>query len=147
VTADDALKPGAQDAFPPDRPRAGRSGGQQSRGNPQTVADAIAACDAKVDVEYRTKIVHHCCLETHSVCCDYRGGDTATVYASTQGCHTIPGDAAKTLGLDQSNVTGIVENMGGGFGSKFGIGIAATVGVQIVQAVERPGEDGPDAKG
>ena len=51
---------------------------------------------------------------------DYRGGDTATIYASTQGTFTIPGDAAKELGLTQSAVTSVVEHMGGGFGSKFG---------------------------
>ena len=29
---------------------------------------------------------------------DYNGGDTATVYASTQGTFTIPGEAAGALG-------------------------------------------------
>ena len=41
---------------------------------------------------------HHVCLETHGVTVDYRGGDTATVYASTQGTFTIPGDAAQRTG-------------------------------------------------
>jgi xanthine dehydrogenase YagR molybdenum-binding subunit len=124
VTADDAMKPGAQTVFPPDRQRPGRGGGGQGRGNADQVTAQLENCDAVITAEYRTKIVHHCCLETHSICCDYRGGNTATVYASTQGTHSIPGDSARILDLDESNVTSIVQNMGGGFGSKFGIGIA-----------------------
>ena len=44
------------------------------------------------------------CLETHGMVVDYRGGDSATIYASTQGTFTIPADAAKELGLEQSKV-------------------------------------------
>ena len=39
-----------------------------------------------------------CCLETHVVVVDYSGGDTATVYCSTQGTFSIPGDAAQSTG-------------------------------------------------
>jgi xanthine dehydrogenase YagR molybdenum-binding subunit len=138
VTAEEAMKPGAQSVFPPDRQRGGRGGGGQARGNPEPVADALASCDAVVEAEYRTKIVHHCCLETHGVCVDYRGGDSATVYATTQGTHTIPGDAARILDLDESNVTGIVENMGGGFGSKFGIGIAGQWALKLSKQLSVP---------
>src|SRR5205823_2077990 len=117
VTADDALRPDAPRVF-------GEPGPQQRRGDRDAVAAALAGCDAVVEAEYRTRIVHHCCLETHGLVADFRGGDSATVYATTQGTFTIPGDAARTLGLQQSKVTAIVQHMGGGFGSKFGIGIA-----------------------
>jgi xanthine dehydrogenase YagR molybdenum-binding subunit len=116
VIAEDALKPDAPHIFKEEGP-------EKSKGNLQKVTDALATCDAVVDATYRTPILHHCCLETHGVVVDYRGGDSATVYASTQGTFTIPGDAAQTLGLGQSNVTSIVQNMGGGFGSKFGLGV------------------------
>jgi xanthine dehydrogenase molybdopterin-binding subunit B len=46
---------------------------------------------------------------------DFSGGDTATIYATTQGTFTIPQDAAKELGLPQSAVTATVQHMGGGF--------------------------------
>ena len=117
VVAEDSLKLGAPEIFPND-PRA-----KQTQGNADEVNAAFADCDAIVDVEYRTRIMHHACLETHGVVVDYKGGDSATVYASTQGTFTIPGDAAKALKLNQSNVTAVVQNMGGGFGSKFGLGI------------------------
>jgi len=54
---------------------------------------------------------------------DYSGGDSATIYATTQGTFTIADDAAEALGLKPSAVTTTVQHMGGGFGSKFGIGI------------------------
>jgi CO/xanthine dehydrogenase Mo-binding subunit len=40
--------------------------------------------------EYRTPRIHHACLETHGMVVDYRGGDSATVYATTQGTFSIP---------------------------------------------------------
>lgn len=112
--------------------------GNRAAGNPQAVTDALATCDAIVEAEYRTKIVHHCCLETHGVVCDYRGGDSATVYCTTQGTHSIAGDAARTLGLDESKVTGIVHHMGGGFGSKFGIGIAGQWACRLSKQLQVP---------
>jgi xanthine dehydrogenase YagR molybdenum-binding subunit len=117
----------------------GRQGrGKRSQGNPQAVADALGKCDVVVEAEYQTKIVHHCCLETHGAVVDYRGGDSATVYCSTQGTHSIPGDAARVLGLDESKVTAIVQNMGGGFGSKFGIGIAGQWACRLSKQLQVP---------
>ncbi len=131
VVAEDALKPDAPRIFDDEGPR--KSGGDRHR-----VEQALATCDAVVEATYRTPILHHCCLETHGVVVDYRGGDSATVYASTQGTFTIPGDAARTLELDQSNVTSVVENMGGGFGSKFGLGVAGKWGCQLSKKLGVP---------
>jgi xanthine dehydrogenase YagR molybdenum-binding subunit len=128
VDADDAFKPGAPKVF--DRVET-----EQKRGDPDQVAEALKTCDAVVDVEYRTKIVHHCCLETHGVVVDYTGGDSATVYATTQGTFTIPGDASRELKVP---VTGIVHHMGGGFGSKFGIGIAGQWGCRLSKQLNVP---------
>src|SRR5204862_6079624 len=69
---------------------------------------------------------------------DYRGGDTATVYASTQGTFTIPADAAKELGLDQSAVVATVQHMGGGFGSKFGIGVEGMFACRLSKQTKAP---------
>ena len=131
VGVDAALTPGGPEIFA-DNHRT------QKQGDPAKVDAAFAGCAAVVDVEYRTPILHHACLETHGVTVDYRGGDQATVYASTQGTFTIPGDAAKALKLDSSKVTGIVQYMGGGFGSKFGIGVAGLWGCRLSQALKRP---------
>ncbi len=131
VTADDALKPDAPKVFQ-------NQSCASKRGDPQQVDEALAGCDAVVEAEYRTRILHHCCLETHSVVADYRGGDSATVYASTQGTFSIPGDAAKELDLPSSSVDGIVQNMGGGFGSKFGIGICGQWACRLSKQLSTP---------
>jgi hypothetical protein len=60
----------------------------------RTVEAALAGRAAKSSGAWRLPVQHHACLETHGVVVDYRGGDEATVYASTQGTFTIPGDAA-----------------------------------------------------
>jgi xanthine dehydrogenase YagR molybdenum-binding subunit len=137
VTAADAQRPNAPPVVPP-RPQQQGRGQQQKQGNPEETANALASCEAVVDVEYRTPILHHSCLETHSIVADFRGGDTATIYASTQGTFTIPGDSARELGLQQGKVTSIVQHMGGGFGSKFGIGIAGQWACRLAKQLAAP---------
>jgi xanthine dehydrogenase YagR molybdenum-binding subunit len=133
VRADDALKEGAPKVYPE-----GNLEQRDSQGFATKVAAAWEKCDVVLEAEYRTPIVHHSCLETHGHMIDYRGGDTATVYASTQGTFTIPGDAAKELGLMESNVTAIVEHMGGGFGSKFGIGVEGALACRLAKQAKAP---------
>jgi xanthine dehydrogenase YagR molybdenum-binding subunit len=129
----------AEDALQPDAPRIFKEDGpQKAGGDLEKVIAALATCDAVVEATYRTVIMHHCCLETHGVVVDYRGGDSATVYATTQGTFTIPGDAARTLGLDRSHVTAIVHHMGGGFGSKFGLGFAGQWGCRLSKELGVP---------
>jgi xanthine dehydrogenase YagR molybdenum-binding subunit len=102
------------------------------------VAEAFKECDAVIEAEYRTPILHHSSLETHGNVVDYRGGEEATVYASTQGTFTIPGDAAHELGLKESAVRAVVEHMGGGFGSKFGIGVEGMLACQLSKQAKAP---------
>lgn len=107
-------------------------------GDPAKVEAAFATADAIVEAEYITQRVHHACLETHGMVVDYRGGNSATIYASTQGTFTIPADAAKELGLEQSAVVSLVEHMGGGFGSKFGIGIEGMFACRLSKEAKAP---------
>ncbi len=107
-------------------------------GDPAKVEAAFATADEIVEAEYICSRVHHACLETHGMVVDYRGGNEATIYASTQGTFTIPGDAAKELGLPQSAVTSSVEHMGGGFGSKFGIGTEGMFACRLSKQTKAP---------
>ncbi len=107
-------------------------------GDPQKAEAAFATADAIVEAEYISPRIHHACLETHGMVVDYRGGDSATIYASTQGTFTIPGDAAKELGLELSKVVSSVEHMGGGFGSKFGIGTEGMLACRLSKATKSP---------
>src|SRR5688500_1165479 len=133
VTAEDAIKDGAPVVFPPDEKGnlKGNIKFANKSGDAGKADEAIKGADVVVEAEYRTPIIHHACLETHGIVVDYRGGDEATVYASTQGTFSIPGDAAKALGLKQSNVHAIVEHMGGGLRAKVGNGVG---GQQIGRA-------------
>jgi xanthine dehydrogenase YagR molybdenum-binding subunit len=133
VRAEDALKTTAPKVFPE-----GNLEPRDKQGDPTRVTEAWEKCDVVVEAEYRTPIIHHGSLETHGHVVDFRGGNTATVYASTQGTFTIPGDAARELGLKESQVTAIVEHMGGGFGSKFGIGIEGALACRLARKAKAP---------
>ena len=126
VKAEQAVKDDAPKVFPE-----GNIEPKATQGDAKRVAALLEKCDAVVEADYKTPIIHHACLETHGMVIDYRGGDSATVYASTQGTFTIPADSAQELGLPQSAVTSVVEHMGGGFGSKFGIGVEGKLGFQL----------------
>ena len=118
--------------------RGGNLGGERDSGDAGAVASALEGCAAVIEAEYSVPVQHHVCLETHGTVADYRGGEEAVVYCSTQGTHTITGDAADTLGLKRHEVRGIVQHMGGGFGSKFGLERAGTLACEIARMVERP---------
>jgi len=138
VSIDDALKPGAAQVFPQDEQVRNNARGRDQRGDPAKVDEALKNCDVVVEADYRTPTLHHSCLETHGAVADYRGGDSATVYVSTQGTFTIPRDAAITLSLPEGSVTGIVQYMGGGFGSKFGIGAEGQFACALAKQAKVP---------
>src|SRR5688572_13767928 len=134
VHAQDAVKPGAPKVVAEEENLQEKA----KNGDLAKAEAAFAGADEVVEAEYICARVHHACLETHGMVVDYRGGDTATIYASTQGTFTIPADAAKELGLAQSAVTSSVEHMGGGFGSKFGIGIEGMLACRLSKQTKAP---------
>ncbi|HEX2271170.1 MAG TPA: xanthine dehydrogenase family protein molybdopterin-binding subunit, partial [Pyrinomonadaceae bacterium] len=134
VHAQDAIKPGAPKVVAEENNLQEKA----KNGDPAKVEAAFATADEIVEEEYLSPRIHHACLETHGMVVDYRGGDTATIYASTQGTFTIPADAAKELGLQQSAVTSSVEHMGGGFGSKFGIGVEGMLACRLSKQTKAP---------
>ena len=136
VRADDALREGAPKVIPD--PKEPNVEPKDKRGDAAKVEEILKTCDVVVEADYRTPVIHHSSLETHGNVVVYRGGAEATVYASTQGTFTIPGDAAKELGLKQSAVTAAVEHMGGGFGSKFGIGIEGALACRLAKQARAP---------
>src|SRR6201991_2735495 len=136
VHAVDAIKPGAPKVVPDEK----EANLQQKNktGDPQKAETAFATADAIIEAEHISPRIHHACLETHGMVVDYRGGDTATVYASTQGTFTIPDDAAKELGLPPTAVTAIVQHMAGGGGSKFGIGTEGMLACRLSKQAKAP---------
>ncbi|HSE34065.1 MAG TPA: xanthine dehydrogenase family protein molybdopterin-binding subunit [Pyrinomonadaceae bacterium] len=139
VIPDESIKPGAPKVVPDPPDRKEDNLQQKAKaGDLQKVEAAFATADAIIEAEYRTARLHHSCLETHGMVVDYRGGETATVYASTQGTFTIPEESAKFLGLPQSAVTAVVQHMGGGFGSKFGIGTEGMFACRLSKETKSP---------
>lgn len=135
VTYQQATRPGAPAVYQnaPDNIR--RQGKQGDRAKAEA---AMAQADVTVEHEFVIGMQHHVCLETHGVMVDYHGGDGATVYASTQGTFTIPADAARALGLKVEKITAIVEYMGGGFGSKFGIDVPGQIACTLSKQAKAP---------
>jgi xanthine dehydrogenase YagR molybdenum-binding subunit len=134
VHADDAIKPNAPKVIEQENNL--QQKGKQ--GDPEKTEAAFKNADSIIEAEYRTPRIHHVCLETHGMVVDYTGGDSATIYASTQGTFSIPGDAAAALGLPQSAVTATVQHMGGGFGSKFGIGVEGMLACKLSKQTNTP---------
>jgi xanthine dehydrogenase YagR molybdenum-binding subunit len=130
-----------EQAMAEDAPSIGRRGNRRegrARGDVDDAEAAVKGAAGVVEAEYSLPVQHHVCLETHGVVVDYRGGGEATVYASTQGTFSVAGDAADILGLKESDVTAVVEHMGGGFGSKFGLDIPGDIACQLSKEAARP---------
>lgn len=132
VDYDTAVGPDAPPVYPSGNVRPGGSSGTQS-----DAEAAFATCAAVVEGDFETSFQHHSCLETHGVVVDCNG-DSATVYASTQGTFSIPSDAAQALQLDPSVVTSVVDHMGGGFGSKSGLDLPGSIACQLALQTRRP---------
>ena len=108
------------------------------RGDEDSTQRALQGALVMVEAEYSAPVQHHACLETHGCVVDFRGGDEATVYASTQAVSNNPRSFARALGLDSAQVRVVCEYMGGGFGSKFGIGLEGRVACEVAKALGRP---------
>ncbi|MFT4539622.1 MAG: xanthine dehydrogenase YagR molybdenum-binding subunit [Planctomycetota bacterium] len=116
----------------------GNVGGEGGSGNLEDAERELGFSDAVVEATYTLPVQHHVCLETHAITCDYRGGDEATVYASTQTVSGANREAARWLEMDADKVRVVTHHMGGGFGSKFGLGIEGKFACQVSRALERP---------
>lgn len=99
--------------------------------------DILAKAEFVVEAEYQTQVQTHCCLEPHGSVVDFRG-DSATAYCSTQSNIGFRDDLAGQLGLNASQVESHCEYVGGGFGSKFGIGVEGRLAAQMSQKFGRP---------
>jgi xanthine dehydrogenase YagR molybdenum-binding subunit len=136
VTVAQALQSGAPEVYKKGGP--GNIRIDKKNGSRAAAEAALKTCAAVVEHKFTIPMQHHVCLETHGITVDYTGGKKATVYASTQGTFTIPGDAAKELGIPAQNITSVVEYMGGGFGSKFGLDLSGAIACQLSKKAGAP---------
>jgi xanthine dehydrogenase YagR molybdenum-binding subunit len=111
---------------------------ERKRGDREASRAAVEAAPFRTEQTYSLPVQHHACLETHGVMVDFRGGTEAVVHASTQGTFTVHGDAAEALGLPGASVRASVQHMGGGFGSKFGLGVEGQWACELARRLKRP---------
>lgn len=98
---------------------------------------AFAAAPATIDMVYTTPYEMALPLEPHS-CLAVPDGEGVIAYASSQ----IVGDAqeriASTFGLDPSRVRVLSRFVGGGFGSKLGVGAETILAVMAARELGQP---------
>ena len=120
-----------------DVPQRGNVRGPVVGGNDADVEKALAGSDVRIEQEYRTEVQTHSAIETHGVVADWRD-DGVTLYASTQGIHSVQDEIAALFKLPKSKVRVICEFTGGGFGAKFGAGNHGVIALHLSRKAKRP---------
>ncbi len=98
---------------------------------------AIEASDHVLEAVYSTPVQTHSALETHGAVIDHKG-ESAIVYASTQGTFSFRDGMAEALQLPEAKFEIRCEFVGGGFGAKFGPGKEGTTAAQVAAKYQRP---------
>jgi xanthine dehydrogenase molybdenum-binding subunit len=98
----------------PGRERSDRKSFLIRRGD---TAKGFAEADVVIDDTYVTPTQYHATIQTRA-CVASWDGETLTVWDAAQGVWNSKLAFAKSFGLDPERVRVIVENLGGGFGSK-----------------------------
>jgi xanthine dehydrogenase YagR molybdenum-binding subunit len=101
------------------------------------VEAALTASAIKITGEFQTQVQTHAAMETHGVVADWQP-DRLTVYSSTQGTATVRDELAAVFGLAKPKVRVVCEQMGGGFGGKFGAGHYGVVAVELSRRARAP---------
>ncbi len=91
---------------------------EQRKGEPE---QAFQDADAVSEGYYGQAVITHCCLEPHGQIVGWDDDENLTVWASTQAVSRIGGQLGEALEIPVPNIRVYCQNMGGGFGSKFGI--------------------------
>ncbi len=81
------------------------------------VSEGFAEADVILEETYTTRSQYHAPIQSRVCVADWNGTDL-TVWDSVQGVWNSKRVLAESLGLDPENVRVVVENLGGGFGSK-----------------------------
>ncbi len=84
---------------------------------------------------YRNAGQSHTCLEPHAAIIDHQGSKIVA-HVSSQAIQFATGQIAKTSGV--KDVTGHAEHVGGGFGSKVGLGIESHIALALSKAAGKP---------
>ncbi len=98
----------------------------------------LDAAPLKLEAIYSTACQTHSSLETHGCVVDHQG-DSATVWASTQGTFSFRDGLGEALKLDAGQFEVKCEYIGGGFGSKLGgPGKEGLLAARLSQKLRKP---------
>ena len=104
-------------------------------GDPET---ALAGAKTISEGTYGLELISHCCLESHGHVAYWEDEEHLTVFSSTQGVSSLPGQFSEALGIPAANVRIICQHMGGGFGSKFSADRWGIECAQLARETKRP---------
>ena len=102
------------------------------------VDEALKVAAHTVSAVARTQVQTHSCLESHGVVAHWESPDRLKVWASTQGTFSVRRDLADIFSIPEPSVTVIAHYMGGGFGSKFGLGYFGRYAAELAKETGLP---------
>lgn len=117
VNIEDAISSGAPQVYDT-KPNAG----EPRVSTTGDVVQGFSQADVVYEADYRTQIQTHSPMETHAAVIHWHDFDHATVWIATQGIFSARDELATYHGVPPENIKVICDYIGGGFGSKIGIG-------------------------
>ncbi|HGY91621.1 MAG TPA: xanthine dehydrogenase family protein molybdopterin-binding subunit [Planctomycetes bacterium] len=104
----------------------------------EKVDEALKDCAVTVHRTFETQVQVHCSLEPHGSVMQW-DGDHLICYASTQATFNCRREAQSSRGAIRAGSAEVTtEYMGGGFGSKFGLGREGAAGAILAKKAGRP---------
>jgi xanthine dehydrogenase molybdenum-binding subunit len=139
LTPRDAMKPDAPRVPVLDVERAREGNVQQpvylrARGDVErglAEAEVVSESRFTLPTQYHVDIQTRCCIADWD-------GDRLTIYEASQGVWNVKRELAKSLGLEEDRVRVVVQNMGGGFGSKAGAQRVVHYAARLAMLAGRP---------
>lgn len=104
----------------------------------ETLAAIFEGAAATVKAEYRTAVQTHSCFEPHAVTASPLPNGDWEIAVSTQSLMSCQEQAARATEKPASRVRVKAEYVGGGFGSKFGIGAEGNLAIKWARNLNRP---------
>ena len=118
--------------YPPKK--ANREETDSARGD---VEPALRSAAVQLDQTYSTPDEHHNPMEPHATVASWEG-DRLTVYDATQSISGVKGSLARTLGLQDEQVTVVCPFVGGGFGGKGSMWSHVVLAAMASRRIGRP---------
>jgi xanthine dehydrogenase YagR molybdenum-binding subunit len=135
VSEEDALKNPGKKTTPGGLKGNLSAGPEATKGNPDA---GFNEADAVSEGTYGVPVISHQCLETHGLVAEWDAEGGLTVWCSTQATVFVAQQLAGRFGVPVSKVKCITHYMGGGFGSKFFVGVHGISATDLARRAGAP---------